>query len=549
VSNDIPPILAANLRVIQTLDPELFDRICLPVGSDHVDLEHADGPQYRIHRTWYPLALTDEAGAAALADAPEQGDVLLFGLGLGELLDALLQRDEGVVTAWDRDPWLLRLLLTHVDLRAPLMSERLRLRLGSDLLSELEADRPVVVHPFFGQRYANERRLLDDGLGERRALLCDGTLFVDSVAAALRARGFSVGTLEPTRLAPEELKLTVSRWAPECVVRVNHIHGLAEACAGFGVPLIVWEIDPSTDALRPCGTSTDHVRIFTWRQALIDSWRAAGFRHVEYLPLAADPDVRRPTPLTADEEARYRAPVAFVGASMVEQGERFRQEVLASYALARGGSPLEAQDEGQRRLEGLLEAAREDFGVDRTEALVREHLGDLADAFAARGGRLEPLVAEMIAAEKRITWVANLGQVGATVWGDAGWEFVQQYGVRYPGPAGHKAEVNKVYSGATINVDIGRYYQMDIVTMRTFDVMACGGFVLAEHSPALEALFERGVHLDWYSGLQELLDKVEYWLERPEEAAEIGARARARIEAEHSIEARVEHMLASLESP
>lgn len=545
VSQDPPPTLAANLRVLRTLDAPLYERICLPVDGDHVDLEHADGPRYRIHRTWYPLALDEEAGQAALADVPDSGDVLLFGLGLGELLDACLMRDEGVVTAWDRDPWMLRLLLTHVDLRAPLMSERLRLKLGVDLLDELDADRPVVLHPFFAERYDNERRLLTDGLGERRALLCDGTLFVASVAEALRAEGLTVGTFEPERLAAEELQLTVKRWAPECVVRINHMHGLAEACAGMGVPLVVWEIDPSTDALRPCGRSTDHVRIFTWREALLEPWRAAGFHNVQYLPLAADPQARHPVTLSEAEGARYRAPVAFVGASMVAQGEAFRQEVLAGYVLVRGGSPLTAQDEGQLKIEAILGEAREDFAVDRTEELVERYLGDVSRAFAGRGRRLEPLIAEMIAAEKRITWVANLGQVDATVWGDDGWELVQQYGVRYCGAAGHKAELNKVYSGATINVDIGRYYQMDIVTMRVFDVMACGGFVLAEHSAALEALFERGVHLDWYSGLQELLDKVEYWLEQPDEAAAIGARARAFIETDHNIAARVRHMLAS----
>ena len=97
---------------------------------------------------------------------------------------------------------------------------------------------------------------------------------------------------------------------------INYSHGLAEACHAHGLPLVVWEIDPSTDVLRPCATPTDHARVFTYRRANLDGWRRAGFAPT-YLPLAADPQRRRPVDLSPQERARFGGPVAFVGSSGV----------------------------------------------------------------------------------------------------------------------------------------------------------------------------------------------------------------------------------------
>lgn len=535
----LPPNLAANLLALQATDPGLAERICLPVMGDHVERPAGEPPRYRVHRTWHPFALEGEALDASLEGAPEGGEVLLFGVGLGEQLERLLKRRSGRVIAWDRDPWMLRLLLTERDWSASIRRGRLALRLGSDLLDLLLLpDRPVVLHPFFAERYAAERRLLDDGVGERTALVCAGTLFVDEVSTALRAEGFTVGTWEPSRLAPEELTRAARRWKPEVVVSINYIHGLAEACARLGLKLVVWEIDPATDRLRPT-RSGDAAHVFTWRRAQVKAWKTAGFGQTWHLPLAADIERRHPV----EAEERYRSPIAFVGSSMVEQGQRFREQILADWALWRGGSPLDAVQEGGQLLQQVLDGHRDDYSICRVEELALEHMGDFVVEMRARGSDPVPRIAEMVGADKRLTWVANLGQVGVTVWGDQGWEFVQQYDARWMGPAGHRAELNQVYCGAGINLDIGRIYQSDIITMRVFDVMACGGFVLAEHSDHLDELFTPGVELDSYRTLEDLLEKVEHYLEHPDEARAIAARGLEAVRGGHTIRGRVQHML------
>ena len=107
----------------------------------------------------------------------------------------------------------------------------------------------------------------------------------------------------------------------------------------------------------------------------------------------------------------------------------------------------------------------------------------------------------------------------------------------------HHAPLSRVYSGSTVNVDLGRLYQLDIVTMRVFDVLACGGCLLAERSPELAALFAEGEHLDGWSSPDELVAKTARWLADPAGARALGARGRAHVLAHHTVGHRVDAML------
>lgn len=547
---ELPPALLDNLAVLDEVNPMLARRIRWPCASDHVARTDSGIVEYQVHRTWHRLSLTPEEVAHELREV-DGGAVLLFGLGLGELLHPALERAE-VVHAWERDPWLVRHALGASDLEEPLRSGRLRLHLTTDLLALADGGIParVVIHPLLGDVYRQERRLLD-GVLPRRAMLATGGLLVDDVADALRAEGLSPISWDLRGWSAEELAHTARTAGAEVAVAINFTHGLVEACAELDLPVRVWEIDPATDEVAPHDEAvTSHARIGTWRASHVGVFQAAGFTDVLHLPLAANPERRSPRPLSEAERDRYEAPVVFVGASMVDQAMEHRRRLVAAHVLGRGGDPSAAVEEVEAAIEFVLDAQREDFSTYRVPELLAEVLPCLANprseaALQALGGdRPDALLGELAAADKRITYVANLGQVGAEVWGDEGWTHVEQYGAAWRGPARHGDELSRIYSTAGIHLDVGRIYQSDIVTMRVFDVLACGGFCLAEWSPELADYFVIGEELDCYRTLEELLEKVEFWLEAGEERRRsVGRRGRQRVLRDHTIRQRVQRLL------
>ena len=83
--------------------------------------------------------------------------------------------------------------------------------------------------------------------------------------------------------------------------------------------------------------------------------------------------------------------------------------------------------------------------------------------------------------------------------------------------------------------------------MRVFDIMACGGFVLAEYSHDLDDIFEIGKEVEAYHTLDELMDKATYYAEHRDEASEIAEPGRSAVLNNHTMVKRVQHMLNRLD--
>jgi spore maturation protein CgeB len=516
----------------------------LPVDASRVRFAPGGSAAYRLHRGEVPLDLAGPALARALAPARGASAVLVLGVGLGEAVEACLD-DPGVlrVSAWDRDPWLLRLLLMRSDRSADLRRGRLRLALAADLLDLPPARAAKVEHPLLGRLYARELDWPRGALPERRAVLCAGGLFVEDLGRALALRGFALWTLELEALAREELDRTLRRIRPELVAAINYTGGLAELCAEHRVPLLCWEIDPATSPPRRPACATDHVFLFTYRRAHVADWRAAGFERVEHLPLAADPETRRPLALGDEERVRYSAPLSFVGSSMHANARRLERRFADLWARC---DPRADPERGRALLQEVLAEQLEDLTRFVVPALLERRAPGFVAAARAEGEDPVVLAGEIAASEKRLRWAARLGPLGLCVWGDDGWRRLEPAGVRALGPAGHREELSRVYNGSDVNVDIGRLFQSDVVPMRVFDVLACGRPLLTERTPELAELFGDGVEVATYRGPDELVERARRLLDRPEEALAMGRRGRETVLARHTIDRRLAHMLAAL---
>ncbi len=537
--------LDANLAAIAAHDAVLARRLRLPVGSAQVR-DGDDGLERQHRRAWRRLRLGADEVAGFEAAAAGHPHVLAFGVGDGgHVVSRLRLRADARVTVWDRDPELLRRFLDAFDLVEVIAAGRLAVALTTDLVA-LVGDPATAfwAHPTARVQYVEEWRIVEAGAAATApwALVVSGGLFVDDLEDALRDEGYRVFPLDATVLAPEEMSGHVRALRPRVVAAINYKNGLAEFCAAEGVPLVSWEIDPTTDRVAPLASKAPGAHIFTYRAAQVAEFEGAGFTHVEYLPLASNPERRAPPAADADDEKNYGVPVAFVGASLRDQVDKHYLSLvkIVEAARGRGGGVLADFD---RRLGGILEAQSQDFSRYLIPELWPRFFGDFGLPTGGPGEDPMQLVAEIAAADKRLAYVAMLADRGVHVWGDEGFAPIAELGVQYRGPAGHFHELNKIYGHARINVDIGRLYQSDIVTMRVFDVLACGGFVLTEWNEALAALFDVGREIETYRTVDEMLAKVDHYAAHPGEARAIAERGRARVLRDHTIRARVQYML------
>jgi glycosyltransferase involved in cell wall biosynthesis len=68
----------------------------------------------------------------------------------------------------------------------------------------------------------------------------------------------------------------------------------------------------------------------------------------------------------------------------------------------------------------------------------------------------------------------------------------------------------------------------DLITSRTFNIPACGAFMLHERNEESVRYFEEGVETAFYHDAEELVKKVDHYLANPRERADIAKRGRER---------------------
>ena len=66
-----------------------------------------------------------------------------------------------------------------------------------------------------------------------------------------------------------------------------------------------------------------------------------------------------------------------------------------------------------------------------------------------------------------------------------------------------------------ININFLRKVNHDVITSRSLEIPASGGFMLSERTNAQKKIFKEGVEADYFSSKEELLKKIKFYLLNP----------------------------------
>lgn len=140
------------------------------------------------------------------------------------------------------------------------------------------------------------------------------------------------------------------------------------------------------------------------------------------------------------------------------------------------------------------------------------------------------------------------------IWGAEGWRNAPgPLRDAYQGTSVWGAEYAKAINGARIN--LGLLYEGsseapagDVITARTFEVPAAGGFMLHERTDEAMAYFEDGKECAFFDDADDLVEKVRYYLAHGNERQAIAAAGRERaLRSGYSYDDRVTSVIAKYE--
>jgi len=105
-----------------------------------------------------------------------------------------------------------------------------------------------------------------------------------------------------------------------------------------------------------------------------------------------------------------------------------------------------------------------------------------------------------------------------------------------------------IYRGCKMAISLSHYDLERYFSDRMIRIMGCSTLCLAKWYPGIEKDFKDGVHLVVWKTIPELIEKIKYYLDHPEEAFVIGRGGCQQVIAEHTWKTRMEQLAFIMES-
>ena len=330
------------------------------------------------------------------------------------------------------------------------------------------------------------------------------------------------------------------------VFTVNFFPAISYTCNHFKVPYVCWSVDSPVPELFSNTLKNEYNRIFLFDKAQYDFFAPVNPSCIHYLPLATNVKRWEQVILSMTEEdyRQYGSDVSFVGSLYTE---KCKYDTLVSSG--------KLSDYTRGFVDGLIESQLHVYGYNfimdnLTDRVVSEIASADPQFYHGTDTFMDTdryLVAhqyigmKLAAVERQRTLAALSEHFSVNLYTRSDASTLPK--VHNRGGASTLTEMPKVFQASKINLNMTMRPIETGLSLRVWDVLGCGGFLLTNYQAELPSYFEIGKDLDAYESLPELSEKVQYYLAHEEERIEIAIHGYEKTARLHSYENRLAEMM------
>ena len=346
------------------------------------------------------------------------------------------------------------------------------------------------------------------------------------------------------------------------VFSINFFPAISYTCNHFKVPYVCWSVDSPVPELFSNALKNEWNRIFLFDKAQYEFFRSVNPEHIFHLPLAAN--VKRwesvVLNMTEDDFAKYDADVSFVGSLYTEKCkyDALLRTQSGSHISVRKTPAISQYTRGF--VDGLMEAQLRVYGhnfiADNLNDRVVNEIADADPDFYEGSDTYTDtrryLVAHQyigmkLAALERERTLNHLARnFHVTLY--TGSDTSSLKGVDCRGGVKTLTEMPKVFHASKINLNMTMRPIETGLSLRVWDILGCGGFLMTNYQAEIPDFFEIGKDMETYTSMEELEQKVQYYLTHEDERIEIAIRGYEKASMYHTYEKRLAEMLRILAS-
>lgn len=361
-------------------------------------------------------------------------------------------------------------------------------------------------------------------------------------------------------ITPSQCALKVTEWIMShplaFVFSINFFPAISYTCDHFKVPYVCWSVDSPVAELFSNALKNEWNRIFLFDRAQYDFFHPYNPDHIYYLPLATN--VKRLEKvilaMTDEDFQRYDSDVVFVGSLY---SEKCRYDKLLKHP-ASGASPISSYTQGY--VEGLIQAQMKVSGYNfiyesLPERVIREIVSADPDFYKGEDVFLDTdryltahqyIGMKLANVERESILSALSAHFDVTLYTHSDTSRLPD--VHNMGGANTLTEMPKIFHAGRINLNITMRPIETGLSLRIWDVLGCGGFLISNYQAEIPEYFEIGKDLEVYENTEDLIGKIDYYLHHDAERIEIALNGYEKVAKYHTYEARLAEMIKILGS-
>jgi spore maturation protein CgeB len=321
---------------------------------------------------------------------------------------------------------------------------------------------------------------------------------------------------------------------PDCVVLVNLSPAMfapIQILDCIQLPRMTWFLDDPHNFMDETTRFGKHDFLFTWDKTYIPFLQSRGAPSVDYFPYVADLDQQK-----ASLNPAYQSPVSFIGQVKKFDPEEFGLNAPLVALVEKAG--YEKFLAPQKSYASLVWDLQEECGVRILQSPDDTVPQNISSPIYIVGNAL-----------RRIHVLEHLQPFGLKLYGNEQWlDVLGEHPLKecYHGPADPIRDVPDIFLSTTININIHSLHALHSLNQRDFNCPLVGGFLLTDWVQGADEFFIPDEELVFYHSMDDLQNKVAYYLDHPDERQEIIRNGQARVQKEHTYPTRVPNILETL---
>lgn len=356
--------------------------------------------------------------------------------------------------------------------------------------------------------------------------------------------------LEKKKCTPGEVVERISkRFSSDTylfVFSLNFFPAVSEICQVYKIPYVCWTVDSPVMELFSPSLKNSVNRVFFFDKAQYEYF-GKELQNCFYMPLATN--VKRwqlvVSQASQADKNRFATDISLVGSLYSEKNPYRKIEGLSDWA--RG------------YVDGIVQSQMKIFGYNIIETALNDRLmqefeekvpdlkaGPYAENLSKKYVMANNFIGMEIAYRERVQYLnglASIGKLDLYTFSDTS---ELDNSIKVHQGAKTLTEMPLIFNQSKINLNITIRPIQTGLSLRIFDVLGCGGFLMTNYQSELPDFFNIGEDIEAFASEEELVDKCAYYLQNDDAREKIARSGFEKVSKYHTYEQRFSEMIKAI---